>query len=575
MARLESLDMMYEDQLRSEYFLKPPPTLKLLPMLRKRVDRIEADLAGNPIVIGSPEDCGATPFSVWVFDVTSPNRTIDVEFVDGANKPHRLAADMSSAHLHKFGLNDLGIESDRHGLVLPYHPDGMLERCEGSEDIVTRTLYPSLVDQTDPRYSSITDVFVHMDGDRAILEVANITPRIVNIQSVRLDGKSVELPSDYQLPITMEPGSVIHIPLRLNWSPALAGPVVVESNVRGESAVFSENAKPYGAALSASPVPDSNVVKQVVLHSFLTVDEVSRSLQVATGVWQVTDTIIVPAGYTLHIGKNTTLSFGPNTGIVSHGSLLFDGTEENPILLESAGPEQTWDGVVVLGTHQRTRSYLKGVVIRNARAVSRDNWRQTGGVVFYRTNLEFIDSRIEKSNSEDAVNIIHSIFEIRNLTIEDSESDGIDSDFSKGSIIDSAFRNIGRAGGGGDAIDASGSTVVIKNTIVKNVIDKAVSAGEQSQILASHIDIRNVGIGIASKDGSHVSISNSSISDSRIGGLMAYIKKREYGPAKILADKLFFLGAAPKARAQHNSHIILEGVKIPSETFGADELYAN
>ena len=62
--------------------------------------------------------------------------------------------------------------------------------------------------------------------------------------------------------------------------------------------------------------------------------------------------------------------------------------------------------------------------------------------------------------SEDAVNLIHSIFSIENATFENTVSDGIDSDFSSGNITKSVFRNIG-----GDAFDLSGLEVKMSNTL--------------------------------------------------------------------------------------------------------------
>ena len=49
-------------------------------------------------------------------------------------------------------------------------------------------------------------------------------------------------------------------------------------------------------------------------------------------------------------------------------------------------------------------------------------------------------------------------------------------------------------------------------------------------------------IGLASKDGSEVFISDSVIQVFKNIGMAAYTKKREYGPAGIIAEKLGFTG---------------------------------
>ena len=76
-------------------------------------------------------------------------------------------------------------------------------------------------------------------------------------------------------------------------------------------------------------------------------------------------------------------------------------------------------------------------------------------------------------------------FKIINLEISNAYSDGIDSDFSNGSIINSLFNNIG-----GDAIDTSGSNVSIVDTKLYNARHIGLSAGENS---TSNIEILKSG----------------------------------------------------------------------------------
>ena len=132
------------------------------------------------------------------------------------------------------------------------------------------------------------------------------------------------------------------------------------------------------------------------------------------------------------------------------------------------------------------------------------------------------------SVAEDSLNIVHSNFTLDNVTINKSVSDGFDSDFSTGVIKNSKFSNIG-----GDALDFSGSYTNIENCAFKNVYDKAVSSGESSNVHVEYLNIDNVGVGIASKDGSETTGSNVNISNYKMSALMTYVKKPFYGKPKL------------------------------------------
>ena len=180
--------------------------------------------------------------------------------------------------------------------------------------------------------------------------------------------------------------------------------------------------------------------------------------------------------------------------------------------------------------------------------------------------------RMQGNRGEDALNIIHSEFELVGVEILETASDAFDADFADGAIKDSIFKNIGTAGGG-DAIDISGSEVRVTDSRFINISDKALSVGEQSKMTASRLVIEQVGTAAASKDGSYLDISDSSIKDAYNAGLMAYIKKAEFGPGHIKGDKLTFNGTATEAIAQKGSNIILNGNQIESVDVDVKELY--
>jgi len=99
------------------------------------------------------------------------------------------------------------------------------------------------------------------------------------------------------------------------------------------------------------------------------------------------------------------------------------------------------------------------------------------------------------------------------------------------------------------------------------------SVGERSEMKASDVFIEQTGTGAASKDGSNLNISNTTIIQANNAGLMAYVKKPEFGYAHIEASNLTFIATASQARAQKGSVIFIDGKPVESEDVDVEQLY--
>ena len=121
---------------------------------------------------------------------------------------------------------------------------------------------------------------------------------------------------------------------------------------------------------------------------------------------------------------------------------------------------------------------MQNVIIQGTTFMKDGILSLTGGINFYKSDVDIINSKFLKSSAEDALNIIQSDFKMENVSIEDSDSDGFDSDFSTGQIINSSFSNIK-----GDAIDFSEAQyqLVIVNFIILKIklshLEKQVNFG--------------------------------------------------------------------------------------------------
>ena len=248
------------------------------------------------------------------------------------------------------------------------------------------------------------------------------------------------------------------------------------------------------------------------------------------------------------------------------GTIVANGTIENNI--EMGSMKNKWKGIYVLNADKP--SLLNYVKIHNTSALEDGILSLTGGVTFYKSDIIMSDVFISGSSAEDSLNIVNSKFTLRNININNAISDGIDIDFSDGSISKSRFTDIG-----GDALDFSGSNAEVSKIIFKRVQDKALSIGEASEISINNINIEDVGIGIASKDGSKVSGSFVNIKNYLLSGVMSYMKKTfYYFPMVELSNvKVATLGNA--FSRQIGSYMRINDTEIPAKSIDVKRLYNN
>ena len=114
------------------------------------------------------------------------------------------------------------------------------------------------------------------------------------------------------------------------------------------------------------------------------------------------------------------------------------GGEANPIILKAIS--DSWKGIYVLNADKK--SHLKNVNISNLSALEDELLKLTGGVTFYKSDVNFENVKIDDVKAEDALNIVEYKFSLSSVYINNTVSDGLDSDFSKGNVSNSQFSNI-------------------------------------------------------------------------------------------------------------------------------------
>ena len=289
-----------------------------------------------------------------------------------------------------------------------------------------------------------------------------------------------------------------------------------------------------------------------------------NSYTVKKGKWEINEPLVIKGD--LNIEEGTKLIFNKDSYLIIFGRLNIDGSEKDNVVLTSS--QGNWKGIYVINSSEK--SLIRNTTISNLTNLNDGLLDLTGAVTFYKSDVEIINTQFENSNAEDFLNIVDSNFLLDNVSIKRTISDGLDSDFSSGIIKNSRFENIN-----GDGIDFSGSKVKVLNSYFNDIKDKAVSVGEGTNLEISSIYLNNVGVGLASKDGSKVLIDNSIFSNISLNSLMTYQKKSFYKKSELIGLNLRFDDDSKCCLRQTGSKMEVNKMIINERRINIDSLYQN
>ena len=348
---------------------------------------------------------------------------------------------------------------------------------------------------------------------------------------------------------------------------------MVTANIKGDREIHAIKSLLYFSNAIKPILPQPTLAKTLSQHSYLKVDKKRNILRVKSGQWQVNSWLVVPEGFELLLSEGTTLNFKSSAGLLARGPVTIKGTKDSPVILQgmrNSTKANYWQGIFVMNSE--SPSHWSHVKIKNTKGIKNNDWVVSAGVTFYESDVYLKNVTFSENRCEDALNIIRSTFDLMDVDIKNAISDGLDADFSNGVVTGGIFKNLGFAGGG-DGIDLSGSRITITGTRFLNIADKAISVGEESYLISDQLSIQKVGVGIVSKDGSHTTVQNSEVMETKIAGLMAYTKKSVYPLATLHAKDITFKNSTPNALVQKGNEVMLGGILVEPSEFDIKNLY--
>ena len=345
------------------------------------------------------------------------------------------------------------------------------------------------------------------------------------------------------------------IPSGVIWSDTLLPELKVYFNMPGlvEKRTALVFPWPYEGRRAHNGNP---IVREANHTSFDFVEEVPETnvITIPKGNWTLSRDLLIPARRRFEIAAGARIDMVNHAKVICYSPVFFMGTEQDSILVHSS--DQTAEGVVIISAGER--SSVEHTTFDHISCPSEDGWGLSGAVVFYESPVDFNTvAFIGNQIGDDFLNVIRANFTMEKGFFKDINSDAFDCDFCTGVINNSAFINVGN-----DGVDVSGTKIDINHVTMNGIGDKGLSAGEGSDMTARWIEVTNAEIAITSKDRSRLVISDSKVTNSRIG-ITIFMKKTEYGPAFIEASGVDIQGAELPYLIEANSGFTLDGANFP------------
>ncbi|MCG6186601.1 right-handed parallel beta-helix repeat-containing protein [Maribellus maritimus] len=265
------------------------------------------------------------------------------------------------------------------------------------------------------------------------------------------------------------------------------------------------------------------------------------------------DVVIPSAVKEVVFMPGTKINLTNGAGFFSFVPVKMQGTSTEPVKIFSS--DKSAQGFNII--QPNGKSVLNFAEFQNLSNLQKGGWQTPAAVSFYEADVEIKNSVFASNvNCDDALNVVRSDFYVENCRFENTFADAFDSDFCTGEVKNCLFKNTGN-----DAIDFSGSQIKISGCEMYKISDKAISGGEHSFLTVTDCKIDKANIGVASKDLSELVLDKIEMNQT-VYGLVAFVKKAEYGPGKIVIENLKLKRNMIFHQIEEGSVLILNGKTI-------------
>jgi len=270
----------------------------------------------------------------------------------------------------------------------------------------------------------------------------------------------------------------------------------------------------------------------------------------------ISEKLIIPKNFSVKINAAQSIDFVESGSILSYSTFNINGTKENPVKIYSS--DSSGQGLHIIHGNSTSKVNYLEFIDQTAflDSTKNNNWSLPSAFTVYGGEISINHSIFKNLSSEDAVNLFRCKYTFTDSKIENTFSDALDADFSSGKIINSYFINCGN-----DGVDISGGILSLSNSYFNNILDKAISAGEQSVLNVSNCKIENSDMGLISKDLSIAESENNEFSNCEIA-YCAFQKKGEFGSGNIQTYNDTLINCSLAHLIETNSKLVINNKEI-------------
>ncbi len=337
------------------------------------------------------------------------------------------------------------------------------------------------------------------------------------------------------------------------WADSLLPELKINYNYLGmEKGLKQALVFPFSKNGSSNAITNP-IVRNPNYDTFDFIQKVENKIYIPKGEWTLSTDLVIPKGTHFEIEAGAKIDMIQQAKIISYAPVFFNGTARNPIVINSS--DASAEGIVIMRAKERSK--LSHTLFDQLSRPEEDGWRLSGAVTFYESPVDITDCIFSQNKiGDDFLNIVRADFTMKNSQFKDILSDAFDCDFCKGKVSDTKFLTIGN-----DGIDVSGTELIVENVFMDGIGDKGLSAGENSTMTVTNVEIHNAEIAITSKDQSTIYITDSKVRDSRIG-MALFQKKPEFGPGFIEATRMDMGKSEIEFLVEKNSQLTMDGKSI-------------
>lgn len=284
---------------------------------------------------------------------------------------------------------------------------------------------------------------------------------------------------------------------------------------------------------------------------------ISDTLEMGPGRVSFAATRVFPTNRHVIIHPGTRLELGPAVSLIFRGRVDAAGTRARPIVIAASQPEREFGGIVIQGPATRGSSLVHLRVQGGSHVVEQPD--QYPSLLSVYDTADILVESAEFTGAGLAEDVLHTTYvrglRLHEIHVQGAPVDGVDLEFTEGEI-----RGLRVTGSGDDCLDLMGVDLRVSDSVLQGCRGNAISAGEESDVVAHSMYVSDSKTGVLAKNGSRIRLTRSLIFRTETA-LRTRRRDIHYtGESRIGASNLYVASTGRLIDEAAGSHIDVEQV---------------